>query len=134
MKIFDFLKKRHDLKISITERERKNASIQRLNLINQYEKAMRNQAEVYQKDFDKELKKRLEEKNEEIRILKKLIANLKHSFENLHSLSGELAVEFRTVAIIAGKTQNRFVNIQDRALREAETIDLKINKVIDMET
>lgn len=130
MKIFTFLKKRHDWKITIIERERTTAVKERLVLLKQHERAMKNQAEALRIEFKKELDQKIDEKNQEIRNLKKLLSHLKESFENLHSLSGELAMEFRTVAILAGKSQNRFVNIQDRALREAEHIEGKIGKII----
>ena len=132
MRIFDFLKKRHDLKIAITERERTNAVKDRLLLLKHHERQMRKQAEDLRKEFNIELQDKLSIKQDEINNLKKLINHLKSSYENLHSLSGEFALEFRTAAILASKSQNRFVNIEDRALREAEKIEKKIGKFIQI--
>ena len=130
MRILNWFRKRHDLKIAITERERKHALRERLNLMKQHEKALTAQKESLKREFDKELSRKLDVKQDEIDNLKKLLTHLKTSFENLHSLSGEFAIEFRTAALLAGKSQNRFANIEDRALREAERIERKIGKFI----
>lgn len=133
MKIFDYFRKIHNLKIVITERERKYAARERLNLIKSHEKAMKIQAESLKNQIEKEFNRKIDIKNDEINNLKKLINHLKSSYENLHSLSGEFAIEFRTAALLAGKSQNRFANIEDRALREAERIERKIGKFINSE-
>ena len=131
--LFDYFKRVHDVKIQVIERERSSAAKERLDLIKQHERAIKKQAEDLRKEFEKELQDKIDNKQDEIDNLKKLISHLKSSYENLHSLSGEFAMEFRTAALLAGKSQNRFANIEDRALREAARIEKKIGKFINQE-
>jgi len=72
-KIFDFLKKRHDLKLAIIERERTQATKERLSLIRQHEKELLKQREDIKKEYEKELSEKLDAKDNQIRDLKKLI-------------------------------------------------------------
>jgi len=133
MRILNWFKKRHDLKISITERERKHALRERLNLMKQHEKALIAQKESLKREFDKELSRKLDIKQDEIDNLKKLIRYIKNSGENIQILSNEFEIELRSLLLILGKMQNRFGNIEDRAFRETEKISKKANKFIQQE-
>lgn len=130
MKIFDWLKKRHDLKLAIIERERTQACRERLNLIKQHEKAIKTQAENMRKEFDKELQQKLDNKQDEIDNLKKLIRYIKNSGENIQILSNEFEMELRGLLLMLGRMQNRFTNIEDRAFRETKKIEKKVDKFI----
>ena len=132
-KVFLFFKKRHDLKVAIIERERTLAAKQRLEITNKYEKILREQAEALRKEFDKELREKIKEKNNEIQRLKDLIKYIKNSGENLQILSKEFELELRGLLVMMGKIQNRFTNIEYRAHRETQKIDKKIDKYIEME-
>ena len=133
MKIFDGFRKKHELKLLVIERERTRASREKLNLIKRYEKSMIKQAENLRKEFDKELSEKIDKKNTEIHNLKKLMFNIKSSAEDVQSLSAEMEIELRTANIVMGKSQNRFSNIEQRAFREIQKIDKKIEKYIDLE-
>lgn len=130
MRVWDWVKTKHDLSIAVTERERKAAARSRLNLLNHHEKALKNQAEKLRKEFDRELNEKLNRKDSEIQELKKMIRYLKSSYENLQILSGEFELELRGAAMLVGKLQNRFANIEDRAFRETKKIEKKIDKFI----
>lgn len=129
-RIFLFFKKRHDLKISIIERERNYAAKQRFELQRKHEKDLRNLTEELRKEFDSELKAKIKEKNNEIRNLKDVIRYIRNSGENLQILSKEFELELRGLLVMMGKMQNRFSNIEFRAHKETQNIDKKIEKYI----
>jgi thymidylate synthase len=133
MKIFDYFKKIHDIKNVVIERERKIATRERLNLIKQHEKALKNQADDLRKEFSKTLNQKLETKQDEIDNLKKLIRYIKNSGENIQILSSEFEIELRSLLTILGKMQNRFGNIEDRAFRETKKIEKKVDRFIQQE-
>jgi hypothetical protein len=133
MKIFDYFKKIHDIKNVVIERERKIATRERLNLIKQHEKALKNQADDLRKEFSKTLNQKLETKQDEIDNLKKLIRYIKNSGENIQILSSEFEIELRSLLTILGKMQNRFGNIEDRAFRETKKIEKRVDRFIQQE-
>jgi uncharacterized membrane protein YgaE (UPF0421/DUF939 family) len=133
MKIFDYFRKIHDIKNVVIERERKIATRERLNLIKQHEKALKNQADDLRKEFSKTLNQKLETKQDEIDNLKKLIRYIKNSGENIQILSSEFEIELRSLLTILGKMQNRFGNIEDRAFRETKKIEKKVDRFIQQE-
>ena len=129
-KIFDFLKRRHDLKLAIIERERTQATKERLSLIRQHEKEMLRQKEELKKEFDKQLSESLEAKDNQIRDLKKLIRFIKNSSENIQILSNEFEIELKSLLVILGKMQNRFGNIEHRAYRETQKLEKKVDRFL----
>lgn len=132
-KIFDFLRQRHNLKLTIIERERTNATKERLYLLKQHEKEMLKQKEELQKQFKKELDDKLEIKDNQIRDLKKLIRFIKNSSENIQILSNEFEIELKTLLITLGKMQNRFSNIENRAYRETKKLESKVDRFLQEE-
>ena len=132
-KIFDFLKRRHDLKLTIIERERTQATKERLSLIRQHEKEMLKQREDLKKEYEKELNDKLDAKDNQIRDLKKLIRFIKNSSENIQILSNEFEIELKSLLVILGKMQNRFGNIEHRAFRETQKLEKKGDRFLQEE-
>ena len=132
MHLFDGFRERGNLKRLITERERDRASRIRLNIIKANEKAMLKQADTLRKEFDRELNDKLREKDNEIRLLKKLIFSIKSSAEDIQVMGSEFELELRAANVMIGKFQNRFANIEGRAFREIQKIEKKVDKFIEV--
>jgi len=129
----DMFKKRHDLKLAIIERERTQACKDRLMLLRQYERDIKKHDADLRKEFENELKEKMESKQDEIDNLKNLIRYIKNSGENIQILSNEFEMELRSLLLMLGRMQNRFGNIEDRAFRETKKIEKKVDKFIQVE-
>ena len=133
MKKWKIFKRRHDLKLAIIERERTQATKERLSLIRQHEKELLKQREDIKKEYEKELSEKLDAKDNQIRDLKKLIRFIKNSSENIQILSNEFEIELKSLLVILGKMQNRFGNIEHRAFRETQKLEKKVDRFLQEE-
>lgn len=113
----------------IIQRERHQAAEERIKLIKLYEAKIRKEREEIQAECEKRLKNEIDIKNTEINDLKKILNSIKIFGENLQILSGEFEMELRSLLMLMGKMQNRFVNIQFRAETETKKIEKKCEKI-----
>ena len=126
-KIRNWIKARRDIKSFITERERKEAARQRMILLEEHERDLKDQHSRIRKEFKDEVSEVAKEKMREIHKLRKVLRNLKSSADEVAVLAHEFELDLKIVVNSIVRIQHRLGLLEDKAHRHTD----KINKQID---